>query len=59
MGGDLILMAAKGSRHEALKIALNERWGRVRPASCPFARETTFRLSVDTYLEPDFVIYLI
>ncbi len=55
--GELVAMSAKGSRHEAVKIALNERWGRVRPESCTIAPETTFRLAVDTYLEPDFVIY--
>lgn len=55
--GELVAMSAKGSRHEALKIALHARWGRVGPASTTIAPETTFRLSVDTYLEPDIVIY--
>src|SRR5271170_6314025 len=53
--GDLVPMSAKGGRHEALKIALNERWGGVRPKSFRYAPETTLRLSVDTYLEPDFI----
>ena len=55
--GELVPMSAKGGRHEALKIALNERWGGVRPISCRYAQETTLRLSIDTYLEPDFIIY--
>src|SRR4051812_41409758 len=55
--GELVPMSAKGSRHEALKIALNRRWGRLCPDSCNFAQETTLRLSVDTYLEPDFIVY--
>jgi Uma2 family endonuclease len=55
--GELLAMSAKGSWHEVLKVALNDRWCRVRPNSCWLAPETTFRLSVDTCLEPDFVIY--
>jgi Uma2 family endonuclease len=55
--GELILMSPKGSRHEILKISLNDRWCRARPESCRLAPETTFRLSTDTYLEPDFVVY--
>ena len=30
---------------------------RARPVACRVAQETTFRLSEDTYLEPDVVIY--
>ena len=55
--GELVPMAAKGSRHELVKVALNRRWGRVSPESCMHAQETTFRLAVDSYLEPDFVVY--
>jgi Uma2 family endonuclease len=47
-------MSPKGSRHEAIKIALVDRWIRGRPDNCWLAQETTFR---DTYLEPDIVIY--
>ena len=34
-----------------------DRWIRARPDNCWLAQETTFRLSEDTYLEPDIVIY--
>jgi Uma2 family endonuclease len=57
IGGELVPMSPKGSRHEAIKIALVDRWIRSRPDNCWLAQETTFRLSEDTYLEPDIVIY--
>ncbi len=57
IGGELVPMSPKGSRHEAIKIALVDRWIRARPDTCWLAQETTFRLSEDTYLEPDIVIY--
>ncbi len=57
IGGELVPMSPKGSHHEAIKIALVDRWIRARPDDCWLAQETTFRLSEDTYLEPDIVIY--
>jgi len=57
LGGEIVPMSPKGSRHEVLKAAINRKWG----ASCPdgfgFACEPGLRLSADTYLEPDFMIY--
>src|SRR5262249_54446402 len=47
----------KGNYHEILKTALMIYWARTLPADLLFTPETTFRLSVDTYLEPDFVFY--
>jgi Uma2 family endonuclease len=55
--GELVPMSPKGSRHEILKIALNRRWLKLCPDEVQIAQETTFRLSDDTYLEPDFVVY--
>jgi Uma2 family endonuclease len=55
--GELIPMSPKGSRHEILKIALMRRWMKLCPDDVQIAQETTFRLSDDTYLEPDFVFY--
>jgi Uma2 family endonuclease len=55
--GELVPMSPKGSRHEILKVALNRRWQKLCPDEIQIAQETTFRLSEDTYLEPDFVIY--
>ena len=50
-------MSPKGGRHEALKIALLDRWYRLRPDEVMIAPGTTFRLSEDTYFEPDVVIF--
>ncbi len=57
IGGELVPMSPKGNRHEVLKTALLERWYRVDADACALTPETTFRLSEDTYLEPDVVIY--
>jgi len=57
IGGELVPMSPKGIRHEVLKSALNLYWGERRPKSCSFVPETTLRLSLDTFLEPDFVVY--
>lgn len=54
--GELIPMSPKGSEHEILKAALNACWARRCPPDMLFVPETTFRLSLDTYLEPDFVV---
>jgi Uma2 family endonuclease len=57
IGGQLVPMSPKGIQHEVVKAALLDCWNRCRPDDCRLAPETTFRLSVDTYLEPDVVVY--
>jgi Uma2 family endonuclease len=57
IGGELVPMSPKGNQHEVVKIALLDRWYRLRPDDCRLAPETTFHLSDDTYVEPDIVIY--
>jgi Uma2 family endonuclease len=57
IGGELVPMSPKGIRHEVLKAALLRRWYRMAPDNLDLVPETTFRLSEDTYLEPDIVIY--
>jgi Uma2 family endonuclease len=57
IGGELVPMSPKGNHHEVLKAALLERWYRATPDEFGLVPETTFRLSEDTYLEPDVVIY--
>ena len=57
IGGELVPMSPKGNRHEVVKTALLRHWYRVAPEDCELTPETTFRLSEDTYLEPDVVIY--
>lgn len=54
IGGELVVMSAKGIRHEIVKRALNRIWARVD--AIDVLVETTLRLSDDTYVEPDFVI---
>jgi Uma2 family endonuclease len=57
IGGEIVPMSPKGNQHEVVKIALTLYWARRLPEDLLFATETTFRLSTDTYLEPDFVFY--
>jgi len=57
IGGELVPMSPKGNHHEAMKVALLSRLYRACPAAVALAPATTFRLSVDTYLEPDVVVY--
>jgi Uma2 family endonuclease len=57
IGGELVPMSPKGNHHEVVKTALLARWYRVTPDDVLLTPETTFRLSEDTYLEPDVVIY--
>ena len=57
IGGELVPMSPKGNQHEVVKAALLQRWYRATPEGFGLVPETTFRLSEDTYLEPDVVIY--
>jgi len=57
IGGEIVPMSPKGNQHEILKAALNIHWARKLPADLMLVTETTFRLTTDTYLEPDFVFY--
>jgi Uma2 family endonuclease len=57
IGGELVPMSPKGNHHEVVKTALLTRWYRARADEVLLTPETTFRLSEDTYLEPDVVIY--
>jgi Uma2 family endonuclease len=58
IGGELVPMSPKGNQHESVKTALLDRWYRMRPDNCRLISETTFRLSEDTYMEPDVIVYL-
>ena len=57
IGGDLVPMSPRGNHHEVLKVALLTRWFKACPEDIRLAPETTFRLSDDTYLEPDVVVF--
>lgn len=57
IGGEVVPMSPKGNRHDVLKTALLKRWYRAAPPGFDLTPETTFRLSEDTFLEPDVVVY--
>jgi len=57
IGGEIVPMSPKGDQHEILKAALTVYWARRLPDDLMLVTETTFRLTPDTYLEPDFLFY--
>jgi Uma2 family endonuclease len=57
IGGEVVPMSPKGNRHEVLKVALNRYWSKRIPDRLVLAQETTFRLTADTYVEPDFIFF--
>jgi Uma2 family endonuclease len=57
IGGEVVPMSPKGNQHELLKAALIAYWVPRLPPDLRLVPETTFRLTPDTYLEPDFVFY--
>lgn len=57
IGGEIVPMNAKGICHELIKNALMLHWAQRLPKEFRFALETTFRMSEDTFVEPDFVFY--
>ena len=57
VGGEIVPMSPKGNHHEILKAALNLYWVPRLPSAMGLITETTFHLSDDSYLEPDFVFY--
>jgi Uma2 family endonuclease len=57
IGGEVVPMSPKGNRHEVVKHALIHYWARRVPDRFTFTTETTFRLTPDTYLEPDFIYF--
>jgi Uma2 family endonuclease len=57
IGGEVVPMSPKGNHHEVVKASLAIYWARKLPDDLMVVTETTFRLTKDTYLEPDFVFY--
>jgi Uma2 family endonuclease len=57
IGGEVVPMSPKGNHHEVLKANLTVYWVRRLPDDLMVVTETTFRLTRDTFLEPDFVFY--
>jgi Uma2 family endonuclease len=57
IGGEIIPMSPKGNWHENLKQQLLEHFIRVDAPHLRVIPETTFRLSRNTFIEPDVLIY--
>ena len=57
IGGEIVPMQSRGARHERVKMELNRHFGRTLPEDIDFIPETTFRLSEDTFIEPDFTLF--
>ena len=55
--GEIRLMSPKGNHHEPLMAALNLYFARTLPANVMFIQETTFRLTANSFVEPDFLFY--
>lgn len=57
IGGEIVPRSPKGIRHERFKVWLNRQLAERMPARLAYAQETTFRLSADSFVEPDFVVF--
>lgn len=57
IGGEIVPMSPKGSKHEHYKGSLNNFWMTRKGNGYHIIQETTFRLDKHTFLEPDFVFY--
>jgi Uma2 family endonuclease len=55
--GDVVMMAAKGIRHEMLKTELSRFWATKLNRPFRMACATTFMQTEDTYFESDFVFF--
>lgn len=57
IGGEIVPMSPRGNQHEILKGSLLRYWAKRLRDEFSFIPETTFRITPDTFLEPDFVFY--
>ncbi|MGH6815773.1 MAG: Uma2 family endonuclease [Hyphomicrobiaceae bacterium] len=57
IGGDIIAMAAKGTRHEFVRNRLILYWARRLPQNIDFAEETPLRLGDHDEPEPDIILF--
>jgi Uma2 family endonuclease len=55
--GEAVPMPAKCVRHESYKAALIDFWIKRKKDSYRIIPETTFRMGISTFLEPDFLFY--
>jgi Uma2 family endonuclease len=57
IGGEIVPMAAKGNRHDAIKVALTEYLIDHRPSDMRVAVESGWSPAPDVYFEPDIRVY--
>jgi Uma2 family endonuclease len=57
IGGEIVPMSPKDIQHEVIKGYLNAHWMKRLPHHLMIIQETTFRISADAFLEPDFLFY--
>jgi Uma2 family endonuclease len=57
LGGEIVPMSPKGSRHEIIKVAITLLWGRRCPDDFAFGVEAGLRLNRHNYVEPDFIVF--
>jgi Uma2 family endonuclease len=57
VAGEMIAMSPKGNWHEAVKADLIERLFAAKPPGCRLLVETTLRLSTDTFIESDVILF--
>lgn len=57
IGGEIVPMSSKGIQHETLKSRLVYHFVKTVPDDFRMAVETTFRLSEDSFVEPDFIFF--
>ncbi len=55
--GEVVPMSPKGAKHEHIKGSLIKWWMRRLPEGIEFIPETTLRLDLNGFLEPDFVFF--
>jgi Uma2 family endonuclease len=56
IGGDIVMMAAKGYAHDLIKNALNLAIARALPETSILAVENSFQLADDVLVEPDLAV---
>lgn len=57
VGGELIEMAAKGNRHELIKLYLNTYWVKLSPDDVMLVPESVLRLGPHDEPEPEFFVF--
>jgi Uma2 family endonuclease len=57
IGGEVVPMSPKGTRHEMVKMELNEHLQKTKARDLGILPETTLRLDEKSFVEPDFCVF--